>query len=75
MKGHKSQGEARLMALEEHSFRHLLLTFLISRGTQVVLKADRPLQDGSVRQRGSGCSAGGSSAMNGTVPRRLGDFA
>ena len=47
MKGHKSQGEARLMALEEHSFRHLLLTFLISQGTQVVLKADKPLQDGS----------------------------
>jgi predicted nucleotidyltransferase len=41
------------MALEEHSFRHLLPTFLISPGTQVVLKVDRPLPDGTVRQRGS----------------------
>jgi hypothetical protein len=41
------------MALEEHSFRHLLPTFLISPGTQVVLKVDKSLPDGSVRQRGS----------------------
>ena len=41
------------MALEEHSFRHLLPTFIISPGTQVVLKADKPLPDGTVRQRGS----------------------
>src|SRR5437588_7295987 len=41
------------MALEEHSFRHLLPTFMISPGTQVVLKTDKALPDGSVRQRGS----------------------
>jgi len=41
------------MALEEHSFRHLLPTFIISPGTQVVLKVDKPLADGSIRQRGS----------------------
>jgi hypothetical protein len=41
------------MALEEHSFRHLLPTFIISPGTQVVLKADKPQPDGTVRQRGS----------------------
>jgi len=41
------------MALEEHSFRHLLPTFIISPGTQVVLKVDRPLPDGTIRQRGS----------------------
>jgi predicted nucleotidyltransferase len=41
------------MALEEHSFRHLLPTFLIPPGTQVVLKVDKPLPDGTVRQRGS----------------------
>lgn len=41
------------MALEEHSFRHLLPTFIISPGTQVVLKVDKPLPDGTVRQRGS----------------------
>src|SRR5947209_4936412 len=41
------------MALEEHSFRHLLPSFIISPGTQVVLKADKPLADGTVRQRGS----------------------
>jgi predicted nucleotidyltransferase len=41
------------MALEEHSFRHLLPDFRISPGTQVVLKADKRLPDGSVRQRGS----------------------
>jgi hypothetical protein len=35
------------MALEEHSFRHLLPTFLISPGTQVVLKVDKPLADGT----------------------------
>jgi uncharacterized protein len=40
------------MALEEHSFRHLLPTFLIPSGTQVVLKADKSLPDGTVRQRG-----------------------
>jgi predicted nucleotidyltransferase len=38
------------MALEEHSFRHLLPTFIISPGTQVVLKADklRPLAQGCI---------------------------
>jgi predicted nucleotidyltransferase len=41
------------MALEEHSFRHLLPTFLIPPGTQVVLKVDKPLPGGAVRQRGS----------------------
>ncbi|HZV05155.1 MAG TPA: nucleotidyltransferase domain-containing protein [Gemmataceae bacterium] len=41
------------MALEEHSFRHLLPTFIISPGTQVVLKVDKPLPDGTIRQRGS----------------------
>lgn len=41
------------MALEEHSFRHLMPSFLISPGTQVVLKVDKPLADGTVRQRGS----------------------
>ncbi len=41
------------MALEEHSFRHLLPTFIISVGTQVVLKVDKPLPDGTIRQRGS----------------------
>jgi predicted nucleotidyltransferase len=41
------------MALEDHSFGHLLPTFLISPGTQVVLKVDKPLADGTVRQRGS----------------------
>ncbi len=41
------------MALQEHSFRHLLPTFIISPGTQVVLKVDKPLPDGSVRPRGS----------------------
>ncbi len=41
------------MALEEHSFRHLLPTFRISPGTQVVLKIDKPHPDGTVRQRGS----------------------
>jgi uncharacterized protein len=41
------------MALEERSFRHLLPTFLISPGTQVVLKIDKPLADGTIRQRGS----------------------
>jgi predicted nucleotidyltransferase len=40
------------MALEEHSFRHLLPDFRISPGTQVVLKADKVLPDGSIRQRG-----------------------
>lgn len=41
------------MALEEHSFRRLLPDFRISPGTQVVLKVDKPMPDGSVRQRGS----------------------
>jgi predicted nucleotidyltransferase len=41
------------MALEEHSFRHLLPTFLIPTGTQVVLKVDRTLPDGGLRPRGS----------------------
>ena len=41
------------MASEEHSFRHLLPTFIVSPGTQVVLKVDKPLPDGTVRQRGS----------------------
>jgi predicted nucleotidyltransferase len=41
------------MALEEHSFRHLLPDFLIPTGTQVVLKADRTLPDGGLRSRGS----------------------
>src|SRR5437660_740259 len=41
------------MALEEHSFRHLLPDFRISAGTQVVLKVDKALPDGSLRQRGS----------------------
>jgi predicted nucleotidyltransferase len=41
------------MALEEHSFRHLLPDFRISPGTQVVLKVDKTLPAGSIRQRGS----------------------
>jgi hypothetical protein len=41
------------MALEEHSFRHLMSDFLIPTGTQVVLKVDKPLADGSLRTRGS----------------------
>jgi hypothetical protein len=41
------------MALKEHSFAHLLPTFLIPAGTQVVLKVDKPLPNGSVRARGS----------------------
>src|SRR4051794_31685199 len=41
------------MALDEHTFRHLLPNFRISPGTQVVLKADQVLPDGSLRQRGS----------------------
>ncbi len=41
------------MALEEHSFRHLLPTFIISPGMQVVLKVDKLRPDGTVRQRGS----------------------
>ena len=40
------------MALEEYSFSHLLPTFLIPVGTQVVLKEDKVLADG-VRPRGS----------------------
>lgn len=41
------------MALEEYSFSHLLPTFLIPVGTQVVLKGDKPLPDGGSRPRGS----------------------
>ncbi len=41
------------MAREEHSFQHLLPTFLISAGTQVVLKVDKVSADGTIRQRGS----------------------
>jgi predicted nucleotidyltransferase len=41
------------VVLEEHSFRHLLPTFLISPGTQVVLKVDKLLPDGTIRQQGS----------------------
>jgi predicted nucleotidyltransferase len=41
------------MALEEYSFRHLLPTFIISAGTQVVLKVDKTHTDGTVRPRGS----------------------
>jgi predicted nucleotidyltransferase len=41
------------MALEEYSFRHLLPTFLIPVGTQVVLKEDKCLPDGQARPRGS----------------------
>src|SRR5690349_14259294 len=41
------------MAPEERSFRHLLPTFIISPGTQVVLSVDKPLADGSIRPRGS----------------------
>ena len=41
------------MALEEHSFSHLLPTFLIPPGTQVVLKVDKPQAGGAVRPRGS----------------------
>jgi predicted nucleotidyltransferase len=37
----------------ERSFRHLLPTFLIPTGTQVVLKVDKRLADGSVRTHGS----------------------
>src|SRR5271165_504318 len=41
------------MTAEEYSFRHLLPTFIISPGTQVVLKVDKTLSDGSLRPRGS----------------------
>lgn len=41
------------MTLEEHSFRHLLPTFLIPPGTQVVLIEDKVLGDETIRQRGS----------------------
>jgi predicted nucleotidyltransferase len=41
------------MALEDYSFRHLLPTFIISQGTQVVLRLDKALADGTVRPRGS----------------------
>jgi predicted nucleotidyltransferase len=39
--------------VDERSFRQLLPTFIISPGTQVVLRSDRVLPDGTVRQRGS----------------------
>jgi predicted nucleotidyltransferase len=45
--------EVLAVALEEHSFSHLLPTFLIPVGTQIVLKADKPLRRGAVRPRGS----------------------
>jgi predicted nucleotidyltransferase len=41
------------MATEDYSFRHLLPTFIISPGTQVVLKVDKHSPDGTLRQRGS----------------------
>jgi predicted nucleotidyltransferase len=41
------------MSLEEYSFSHLLPTFIIPAGTQVVLKVDKILADNSVRPRGS----------------------
>jgi hypothetical protein len=41
------------MATEEYSFRHLLPTFIIPAGTQVVLKADKTCADGTLRQLGS----------------------
>jgi hypothetical protein len=40
------------MAQQERSFQHLLPTFIISPGTQVVLKADKSLPDGGVRGTG-----------------------
>jgi predicted nucleotidyltransferase len=55
------------MALEEHSFRHLLPTFLIPVGTQVVLKVDKPLPDGTMRQRGSVAVVLASPADNASV--------
>jgi predicted nucleotidyltransferase len=45
--------EVPAVALEEHSFSHLLPTFLIPVGTQVVLTADKPRRGGGVRPRGS----------------------
>jgi hypothetical protein len=39
--------------VHEKSFRHLLPTFLISPGTQVVLKVNRALPDGTYRAAGS----------------------
>ncbi|MCX8138075.1 MAG: nucleotidyltransferase domain-containing protein [Thermogemmata sp.] len=41
------------MAVEEYSFHHHRLDFLIPRGTQVVLKASKALADGTVRPPGS----------------------
>jgi predicted nucleotidyltransferase len=41
------------MAVEEYSFRHRFPTFLISAGTQVVLKVSKSLPDGTVRLPGS----------------------
>src|SRR4051812_9067957 len=43
----------RFRAVEEKSFRHLLPTFLISPGTQVVLRVDKHLPGGGYRPRGS----------------------
>ena len=39
--------------MTEKSFRHLLPTFLIPIGTQVVLKVDKHLPDGQFKPRGS----------------------
>lgn len=41
------------MPTDARCFRHLLPTFIISPGTQVVLKVDKPGADGGIRQRGS----------------------
>jgi uncharacterized protein len=41
------------MSLEDYSFRHLLPTFIIPVGTQVVLKVDKTRADGALRPRGS----------------------
>ncbi len=52
------------MTLEEHSFRHLMPDFRISAGTQVVLRVDKTLPDGSLRQRGSVALVVGSAEDN-----------
>ncbi|MBX9680397.1 MAG: nucleotidyltransferase domain-containing protein [Gemmataceae bacterium] len=41
------------MSSEDRSFRHLLPTFRISPGTQVVLRVDKILDDGALKSRGS----------------------
>jgi predicted nucleotidyltransferase len=41
------------MTAEEYSFRHILPGFLISPGTQVVLRVDKTRADGTLRPRGS----------------------